>query len=152
DKAKQLWIDAGKPEHVEHYTIPLYAAPSPSACRGEGKWTPPTDEKAPAMPSDAECDEITDHLFRCSPIATVTIPQRVRQRALIRAGVEWAQAQRAEARDAARYQWLRLNRSQRQADGTFVEVFDEDGTLLWDEELDDAIDRALASHTKEGKE
>jgi uncharacterized sporulation protein YeaH/YhbH (DUF444 family) len=47
--------------------------------------------------------------------------------------------------DAERYRWLRETRYQRAADGTMRDVFDEDGTLLYMDELDAAIDAARAA-------
>lgn len=50
----------------------------------------------------------------------------------------------AEDKDGARYRWLRANREAQAADGTIRDVYDEDGTMLWHEWLDAAIDWALA--------
>jgi hypothetical protein len=46
--------------------------------------------------------------------------------------------------DAERYRWLRDNREAQNADGTICYVHDEDGNLLYNEELDTAIDAARA--------
>lgn len=50
----------------------------------------------------------------------------------------------AEDKDGARYRWLRANREAQAADGTIRDVYDEDGTMLWHDSLDAAIDWALA--------
>lgn len=48
------------------------------------------------------------------------------------------------------YQWLRSNRSQRDPDtGHEIDVFDEDGSLLYDDDLDSAIKRAILAKSKE---
>lgn len=57
-----------------------------------------------------------------------------------------------EARDAARYRWLRANREEQTAKGTMVDVYDEDGVLLWYNYLDAAIDAAMAASTPRGQE
>ena len=50
--------------------------------------------------------------------------------------------------DAERYRWLRANRETRGGDGTMRDVYDDDGTLLYDDMLDAAIDAALKESTK----
>lgn len=52
--------------------------------------------------------------------------------------------------DAQLYQWLRSNRSQRDPDtGHEIDVFDEDGSLLYGDDLDWAIKRAIVAKSKE---
>jgi hypothetical protein len=53
-----------------------------------------------------------------------------------------AEVERLRA-DAERYRWLRANREKRGGDGTMRDVYDDDGTLLYDDMLDAAIDAAL---------
>lgn len=63
------------------------------------------------------------------------------------ASVQPVLASLSDAIDGPRYRWLRANREAQAEDGTLLDVYDEDGTMLSHESLDRAIDAALASST-----
>lgn len=61
-------------------------------------------------------------------------------RALLAAG-------REDAEHAAMYRWFRLNREVRATDGTMLHVYDDDGCILYGNELDAAIRSAMQKGT-----
>lgn len=130
------WGPAAVEGEVEYQSWALHAAPQPAADERVAEHMRLVQTAVDAF--TAWCDGQSRACGVRFDAAFAAVESSAR--ALLAAGLE-------DAEHAAMYRWFRLNREVRATDGTMLHVYDEEGCVLYGDELDAAIRTAMQKGT-----